>query len=411
MKLLHTADWHLNDRLGRIDRTSDLRAAVERVARYCETEKIDALIVAGDLFSELARPEALRDTIHHWQEVFGGFLQRGGTILTCTGNHDNENFCQTLRHAMNLASLGPTVPGQLVQPGRLYLATEPSFLRLAAPDQSFEVQFVLMPYPTPTRYLRSDGVKKYNNLEQKVALLNQAFVQSVDDWLAHPQFRHDQPKVMIGHANVVGAAVGESLFRLTHQEDIVITSTAFMDRFDYVALGHIHKEQTLGSEAVRYCGSIEKLDLGERNDAKSVTVFELTAQGLAGTPELLPLPSTPIYEVTILDPDVDMPRLRAEQHETQTDLVNIRLHYTAGQHQLDALLKELEEIFPRWYVRDWQEATALRDSLQGTELNPQANFAETVREYLNQELANHADEEREPLLKLAEELIAQCEAN
>ena len=50
MKLLHTADWHLNDRLGRIDRTDDLRRAVERVAAICHDEAIDVLIVAGDLF-------------------------------------------------------------------------------------------------------------------------------------------------------------------------------------------------------------------------------------------------------------------------------------------------------------------------------------------------------------------------
>ena len=44
MKILHTADWHLNDRLVRIDRTADLRAGVERVAAYCESERIDGAL-------------------------------------------------------------------------------------------------------------------------------------------------------------------------------------------------------------------------------------------------------------------------------------------------------------------------------------------------------------------------------
>src|SRR5262249_60806156 len=85
MRILHTADWHLADRLGRIDRTDDLRRAVERVGEYCRQERADVLLVAGDLFSELAGPEALRDTIRHLQEVFAGFLRDGGTILTLTG--------------------------------------------------------------------------------------------------------------------------------------------------------------------------------------------------------------------------------------------------------------------------------------------------------------------------------------
>ena len=75
MKILHTADWHLGDRLGRIDRTDDLRVAVERIADYCRTESVDVLVVAGDLFSEQARPEGLRDTIRQWNEVFREFLE------------------------------------------------------------------------------------------------------------------------------------------------------------------------------------------------------------------------------------------------------------------------------------------------------------------------------------------------
>src|SRR5262245_58146605 len=88
MRILHTGDWHLADRLGRIDRTEDLRAAVERVAEYCRSECVDVLLVAGDLFSELASAESLRESIRHMQETFATFLREGGTILTLTGNHD-----------------------------------------------------------------------------------------------------------------------------------------------------------------------------------------------------------------------------------------------------------------------------------------------------------------------------------
>ena len=48
MKFLHTADWHLGDRLGRVDRTDDLRRAVERVAEYCRTERVDVCPREGD---------------------------------------------------------------------------------------------------------------------------------------------------------------------------------------------------------------------------------------------------------------------------------------------------------------------------------------------------------------------------
>src|SRR5262249_8301452 len=132
MKLLHTADWHLGDRLGRIDRTADLRRAVERVADVCARERAEVLLLAGDLFSELRRPDGLRDSIAHLQAVFTPCLVDGGTIVAITGNHDNETFCQTLRHAMTLAAPGRR--GGPAPPGRFYLADEPALLRLAGRD-------------------------------------------------------------------------------------------------------------------------------------------------------------------------------------------------------------------------------------------------------------------------------------
>ena len=56
MRIVHTADWHLGDRLGRIDRTNDLRKAVERVAICCTEENADVLLVAGSRMGNLDVP-------------------------------------------------------------------------------------------------------------------------------------------------------------------------------------------------------------------------------------------------------------------------------------------------------------------------------------------------------------------
>lgn len=409
MRILHTADWHLNDRLGRIDRTDDLRKAVERVAVHCREQKADVLLVAGDLFSELARPDALRETIHHWQDVFADFLAGGGTILTLTGNHDNENFCRTLLHAMSLAA--PTVgkPGERVPPGRLYLAADPTFLRLRDRTDSFDVQFVLMPYPTPTRYLTGDQGQKYGSPDEKNKLLVAAFDRTLNDLRRHPKFDPKAPAVLSAHVHVYGSQVGPSLFRLSEQEDVVVGGDQLPEQFDYVALGHIHKPQYLGHSHVRYSGSIERMDLGEQNDTKGVVVFDLGPDGRSGEPSVLPLPATPIYEVAVLDPAADIPRLKAEYPDAQTDLVNLHISYTAGKDSLEEVLRDLEAIFPRWYARDWREMSALGPSLTAGDADRTKGFAETVREYLQQELLNHADEDREALMGIADELIKECE--
>ncbi len=409
MKILHTADWHLGDRLGRIDRTADLRKAVERVATYCKEENVDVLLVAGDLFSELARPDGLRETIRHWQEVFRDFLEGGGTILTITGNHDNENFCQTLVHAMTLASPAVGKPGETVPPGRLYLAADPTFLRLEDRLGGYPVQFVLMPYPTPSRFLKGEAGLKYGSPEEKNKLLVTAWADALREIRAHPKYDLKAPAVLGAHVHIRGSSVGPSLFRITEEEDVVIEGAELPEQFEYVALGHIHKPQWLGQKHVRYSGSIERMDLGEQGDQKGVVIVEIGPDGRNGDPVVLPMPATLIYELTVLNPAESIPRLKAEYPNAQTDLVNLHIRYTAGIDQLEEVLRDLDRIFPRWYARDWQETSALGPSLVGTEGGQNKSFGETVRDYLSQELIQHEPTDRDAILNIADGLLKEME--
>jgi len=409
MRILHTADWHLGDRLGRIDRSQDLRRAVERVGHYCRHEAVDILLVAGDLFSELARPDGLRETIEHWQDVFRDFLSAGGTILALTGNHDNENFCRTLTHAMNLAAPTTGAMGDLVPAGRLYLATEPTLLRLRDRRESFDVQFILMPYPTPSRYLRNEAGQKYSSPEEKNHKLMSAFLDTLQTIQRHESFDPACPTVLSAHVNIRGAAVGASLFRLTEQDDVIIPPEGLPTEFAYIALGHVHKPQALGGrEHIRYSGSIERMDLGERADAKSVVVLDIGANGLKAPPRLLPVEATSIYEIDIRTPKVDLPVLRKRYPDAATDLVNLHVTYTAGVDSLEEVLREVEEIFPRYYVRDWTESGALGPALMpGSGPNQGRGFEETVREYVKCELTNYTDAEQAEILERLDRLLAE----
>src|SRR5947199_10442614 len=74
MRLIHTADWHLCDRLGRVNRTADLKRRVERVAELCQEHAVDVLLIAGDLFSEQASPEDMTEALKHIQTTFAEFF-------------------------------------------------------------------------------------------------------------------------------------------------------------------------------------------------------------------------------------------------------------------------------------------------------------------------------------------------
>lgn len=410
MRILHTADWHLCDRLGRQDRTDDLRRAVERIADYCKHEKVDVLLVAGDLFSELAGPDALRDAIRHLQEVFQGFLRDSGTILTLTGNHDKESFCQTLRHAMSLAAPFTGYPGELVPNGRLYLATGPTLLRLADRSTCSQYQFVLMPYPTPTRYLLDEPAQKYQSLDEKNRHLLTAYTNKLNDLRTSEAFDPNLQTVLSAHITVRGSEL-PTLFRLTEQEDVVFSDADLPAEFAYIALGHIHKPQFLnGRSNVRYSGSIERMDLGESADSKGVVLFDLTPEGLAAEPQILPLDATPIYEVVVRSPQIDVPDLQKRYPNAQRDLVRLNVSYTAGVDNREETLRQLEAVFPRWYDRTITEAGSLGPTLVVGEAARTKSFEDTVRDYLNQELMNHSEAVRDAVLARAEALMREVQA-
>jgi exonuclease SbcD len=410
MRILHTADWHLADRLGRIDRTEDLRRNVERIADYCLQENVDLLLIAGDLFSELASAEALRDSIRHLQEVYTAFLKSGGTILAITGNHDKENFCQTLRHAMSLAAPAAEVPGEQVPTGRLYLATEPTLLRVEDRATGIPVQFLLMPYPTPTRYLSDEVSQRYSGLDEKNRQLMQAFTRTLHELREGPGFSPELPAILAAHIAVRGSEL-PTLFRLSEQEDIVLADEALPTGFAYTALGHIHRPQCIGGQPhIRYSGSIERMDLGERDDQKGVVLFDLGPEGLAGEPWTLPLDSTPVYEINITTPSIEIPELRKNYSDASWHLVRIRCTYTAGVDNREEILRELGEIFPRWYDREISESGVLGPSLSIGEASRSKSFEDTVREYLMQELINYEDKVQESILGKAEDLMREVQA-
>ncbi|HEY7158863.1 MAG TPA: exonuclease subunit SbcD [Gemmataceae bacterium] len=409
MRILHTADWHLADRLGRIDRTDDLRRAVERIAEYCRSEKVDVLLVAGDLFSELADANALRESIRHLQETFAPFLRDGGTILTLTGNHDKENFCQTLRHAMNLAAPNSGKAGDLAACGRFYLAVNPTLLRLIDGETQKAVQFLLMPYPTPTRYLKDETNQRYQSLEEKNRHLMTAYTSALSALQQKNSFDKTLQTVLAAHVHVRGAEL-PTLFRISEQEDVVFSDADLPTGFAYIALGHIHRAQFLGGQKhVRYSGSIERLDLGEKDDQKGVVLFDIGPEGLRGEPVVLPLDATPIYEIEIHSPQDEIPGLKERNPDAGNDLVRVVCKYTAGVDNRDEILRELNDIFPRWYDREIIEKNALGDSLVGS-LGPKKSFEETVRDYLRQELTNHPESLRDAVLARAEALLGEVQA-
>ena len=98
--------------------------------------------------------------------------------------------------------------------------------------------------------------------------------------LEHSDIDENKCNILVAHQFVAGKGVDPSLGGsesvATRSESVGTVEKIgydLFDKFDYVALGHIHRPQSVGREAVRYSGSILKYSLSEAGNDKSVPVI------------------------------------------------------------------------------------------------------------------------------------------
>jgi exonuclease SbcD len=398
MRLMHTADWHLCDRLGRIDRTDDLRTRVERVAELCDERAADLLLVAGDVFSEQATVEQMTDALRHLHRTFAPFFARGGTIVALTGNHDRDGRVNLIRASMALVA-PPVPPGGRLTPGRLYLLNT-RFYGTLEPRAGKAVQLVLVPYPFPSRYDLSAA--EYRTKEEENRLLHGHVAEWVRGVPNSPGFDPGLPTVLSAHLHVRGSEV-HALFKLTEREDVLFDLADLNPGWAYVALGHVHKPQMIGGMPhVRYPGSLDRLDFGETHDDHGVLLVEVGRSGLAREPERLPLPATPFHTITLDDPEAELPRLADRFPDREKAIVRVTVNPTNAGPSRDETARALRRLFPRLHELKWEEAPGgVGDP---TPFTPRAGVATTVREYLAERLKGDAD--RDAVLALAETFLA-----
>ena len=404
MRILHTADWHLHERLKRVARRPHLVKRLEEIAGYLDERQVDVMVVAGDLFSQGQRMEELSQAVSDIQRIFKPFLLKGGTIVAISGNHDNEHVFNFMRNMLDLAvPIDARVTGPR-PPGRLYLAARPTVLELADPARQ-SVQFVLLPYPTPARYLSEDKTS-YESLAKRNELLHRKFEETRDRILNSVIKKHIR-SVLVSHIHVRGTQV-YTRHHVSESDDVVIDQGEIPAYLDYVAYGHIHEpgEVLRNTPHVRYAGSIERMNYGEWKDDKSVVLVDIGPDGRRGDPVCLPLNATPIYRIEILHPDTDMQGLRERYPDHADALVSYRLVYKPGEHNLDSLTNELESIFPNYYEAQI-EAEGASITASAFDVTAPDDMASTVEHYLQENLSD--DPQRDEILKLARVLLATME--
>ena len=257
MKLLHTSDWHLGKSLYEFSLVEDQEHFLRWLLDFLRTEKIDALLLAGDIYD---RPVPSAGAVRLFDAFLSeAVLKLGVRVLAVAGNHDSGarlEFASGL-----LGESGYHIAGKV--------GADIPFVTLT--DEHGPVNIWLLPWLFP-------GDVRALFPESEVKSFDSAYRQLFERGLS--AFDPAGRNVIVAHGFFAGAGGGCTLCDSeVSVGGMDITGGDIFAPFTYAALGHLHAPQRAGGEHVRYSGSPLKYSLSEERHQKSVTLIELGGAG------------------------------------------------------------------------------------------------------------------------------------
>ncbi len=286
MRLLHTSDWHLGRQFHQSSLLEEQSDAVDVMVEMARSERIDAVIVAGDLFDRsipsTGAVELLDDALFRLRDT-------GALVIAITGNHDSAT--RTSFGDRLLTRAGVTIRADVTRLAEPVVVTD---ARSAAGDHAVAVYPV--PYLDPvTASLNPIGPTADEDDDDLRPLRRRATHQSVlTDALRQVRTdckRRDLQSVVVAHAFVANfaptledAPVEES----DSERPLAVGGTDRVDQstfagIDYVALGHLHGQQAWDGGRIAYSGSPLAYSFSEQHHRKGARLVELSTDGVATT--------------------------------------------------------------------------------------------------------------------------------
>jgi DNA repair protein SbcD/Mre11 len=268
MKILHTSDWHIGKRLYNKDTYEDHRLFFDWLTGYINTNRIDAMIISGDVF-DMAYPSN-----NALQQYYEALIKIKNTccrdVIITGGNHDSSSTLNAPREILqhlNIHVIGGAMENKehMVIPivskendKRECLVCAIPFLR----DKDIRSSVPGESYAEKMQALR-EGLKNYYVSFSEIA-------KNLSD-------SKNIPVIATGHLFIQGGKTSESERELYIGNLVNIESNIFPPEFDYIALGHLHRPQKADKEGrIRYSGSPISLSFSERDDQKKVIMIEIT---------------------------------------------------------------------------------------------------------------------------------------
>jgi exonuclease SbcD len=331
MIFLHTSDLHLGKRLHENSLIADQRHILDEICRIAEENHCDAVVAAGDIYDK-STPSA--EAVALFDRFVTELNRRGILLIANYGNHDSPDrvgYASSLL-SKNGVHLSPRFDGTV----------EKAVFR----DEFGEVTFHLLPFLKPITVSAALGSMEFDSYDHAISHV-----------LAESNPDFTKRNVLVCHQFAAGGVRSESEEVSVGGLDCI--SASLFDGYDYCALGHLHKPQSIGRETVRYSGSPLKYSIDECGSEKSAVLVHLSEKGRCET-ELIPL--RPLRDVRQIKGTYDELILRKNYEGTATeDYLHVVL--TDETYVPDALFL-LRTVYPNILKLEYSNASmAVRSGL------------------------------------------------
>jgi DNA repair protein SbcD/Mre11 len=392
MRFLHTSDWHLGRSLHRADLREAQAAFLDHLVATVIAERVDAVLVAGDVYDRAIPPV---DSVAHYEDALVRLRAAGARVILISGNHDSAR-----RLGVNSALVDAAGVHLRTRPGKL---AEPVILQ----DEHGPVAVYGVPYLEPAVGLPQDdraAASQYRSSGTDDAIDPDTGYQGVPRQRSHAsvlgeataRIRVDATArgmtrtVVMAHAWVAAGSTDEERKDAAERQqsgserDISVggigyVPAALFDGFSYVALGHLHGQQTL-TEQIRYSGSPLPYSFSEKHHKKGSWLVEVGIDGKTRVERV----RAPVYRrLAELTGRIDDLLRSAEHAEHEDDFLAVTLTDTA---RPDAAMDRLRRRFPQVLTLDFKpegvtpDQRSYRERVNGRDdLTVAAEFVRHVR--------------------------------
>ena len=378
VKFLHTADWHIGRKLQGLDLLVDQEFVFENLITEIKNINLDFLIIAGDLYD---RSIPSKEATKLLQELLVKInIECNIPIFAISGNHDSRE-----RLAIGEAWFSKH---------KFYLHTrlEQAFDKISYED----ADIYLLPYFEPfeaREYFEDPTLTTHNAATKRV----------IDE--IYKNLDTNKINILVAHTFVSGGLETDSEREISIGTVENVAVEVF-DKFDYVALGHLHNPNAINEERLKYSGSPMAYSFSEASQTKGMRLVEVTKESYSE--EFIPLKQKrKLYNISASYEEV-LTKEFQQSYDCKNDYFSMEL---SGLEGITDPLPRIKEYYPNTLILKQKRNTGIDNEVKLDREMLTKSPLQLIEGFYNEQTGNELTEGQKKVLVNIIDKVNQDETN